>query len=31
MTSVGSGVAQAVLAQVGAPVRPPHCPGTPGC
>jgi hypothetical protein len=31
MTSVGSGVAQAALAEVGAPVRPPHCPGTPGC
>jgi hypothetical protein len=31
MTSVGSGVAQAVLAKVGAPVRPPRCPGTPGC
>ena len=31
MTSVGSGVAQAVLARVGPPVRPPHCPGTPGC
>ena len=31
MTSVGTGVAQAVLARVGAPVRAPHCPGTPGC
>ena len=31
MTSVGSGVAQAVLAKVGAPVPAPHCPGTPGC
>jgi SAM-dependent methyltransferase len=31
MMSVGSGVAQAVLSQVGAPVKAPHCPGTPGC
>ena len=31
MTSVGNGVAQAVLAEVGAPVPAPHCPGTPGC
>jgi len=31
MTSVGSGVAQAALAEVGAPVSPPRCPGTPGC
>jgi hypothetical protein len=31
MTSVGSGVAQAVLAEVGAPAPPPRCPGTPGC
>jgi hypothetical protein len=31
MTSVGDGVAHAVLAQVGAPVPAPHCPGTPGC
>ena len=31
MTSVGSGVAQAVLGEVGARVRAPHCPGTPGC
>ena len=31
MTSVGSGVAQAVLAEVGAPTPPPRCPGTPGC
>jgi hypothetical protein len=31
MRSVGSGVAQTVLAQVGAPVPPPRCPGTPGC
>ncbi len=31
MTSMGSGVAQAVLAKVGAPLPAPHCPGTPGC
>jgi hypothetical protein len=31
MTSVGRGVAQAVLAQVGAALPSPHCPGTPGC
>ena len=31
MTGVGTGVAQAVLAEVGAAVAPPHCPGTPGC
>jgi hypothetical protein len=31
MTGVGRGVAQAVLAEVGASVSPPHCPGTPGC
>jgi SAM-dependent methyltransferase len=31
MTGAGSGVAQAVLAEVGAAVSPPHCPGTPGC
>jgi hypothetical protein len=31
MTRVGTGVAQAVLARVGAPVPAPHCPGTPGC
>jgi len=31
MTGVGSGVAQAVLTEVGAAVAPPHCPGTPGC
>jgi SAM-dependent methyltransferase len=31
MTSAGTGVAQAVLAEVGAPVPPPRCPGTPGC
>jgi hypothetical protein len=31
MTSVGLGVARAVLAAVGAPVPTPHCPGTPGC
>jgi hypothetical protein len=31
MTAVGSGVAQAALAEVGAPQRAPHCPGTPGC
>jgi hypothetical protein len=31
MTSVGLGVAQAVLAAVAKPVPTPHCPGTPGC
>lgn len=31
MTSVGVGVAQAVLTQIDAPVRQPACPGTPGC
>jgi SAM-dependent methyltransferase len=31
MKSVGSGVAQAVLSEVGASVKAPHCPGTPGC
>jgi SAM-dependent methyltransferase len=31
MRSVGTGVAQAVLSGVGAPVKAPHCPGTPGC
>jgi hypothetical protein len=31
MASVGTGVAQAVLSEVGAPVKAPHCPGTPGC
>jgi hypothetical protein len=31
MTAVGSGVAQAALAEVGAPQPAPHCPGTPGC
>ena len=31
MTSMASGVAQAVLAKVGAPLPAPHCPGTPGC
>jgi hypothetical protein len=31
MSRAGSGVAEAVLAKVGAPVPPPHCPGTPGC
>ena len=31
MTSVGLGVARAVLAAVAPPVPTPHCPGTPGC
>jgi hypothetical protein len=31
MTSVGLGVARAVLAAVAPPVSPPRCPGTPGC
>jgi hypothetical protein len=31
MASVGVGVARAVLAAVGKPPAPPHCPGTPGC
>ena len=31
MTAVGDGVAQAALAEVGAPQPAPHCPGTPGC
>jgi hypothetical protein len=31
MTSVGQGVAHAVLAAVARPVPTPHCPGTPGC
>jgi hypothetical protein len=31
MASVGAGVAQAVLSEVGASVKAPHCPGTPGC
>jgi len=31
MTSAGTGVARAVLAELAAPVPPPHCPGTPGC
>lgn len=31
MTSLGKGVAQAVLGKVGASVPAPHCPGTPGC
>jgi hypothetical protein len=31
MMAVGSGVAQAALAEVGAPQPAPHCPGTPGC
>jgi SAM-dependent methyltransferase len=31
MKSVGTGVAQAVLSGVGAPVKAPHCPGAPGC
>jgi SAM-dependent methyltransferase len=31
MTTAGAGVAQAVLSEVGASVKAPHCPGTPGC
>ena len=31
MTSVGRGVARAVLGAVAPPVPTPHCPGTPGC
>jgi hypothetical protein len=31
MTAVGTGVAQAALAAVGAPQPAPRCPGTPGC
>jgi hypothetical protein len=31
MTTLGGGVAQAVLTEVGAPQPAPHCPGTPGC
>jgi hypothetical protein len=31
MTTMASGVAQTVLAKVGAPLPAPHCPGTPGC
>jgi hypothetical protein len=31
MTSVGLGVARAVLSAVAPPVATPHCPGTPGC
>ena len=31
MTAAGAGVAQAVASQVGKPVPPPQCPGTPGC
>jgi hypothetical protein len=31
MTTMASGVAQVVLAKVGAPRPAPHCPGTPGC
>jgi hypothetical protein len=31
MTSAGAGVARAVGAVLAAPVRAPHCPGTPGC
>ena len=31
MTGLGAGVAQAVVSVLGAPVPPPHCPGTPGC
>ena len=31
MTAVGSGAAQAALAEVGATQPAPHCPGTPGC
>lgn len=31
MTSLGAGVAGAVQARLAAPLRLPHCPGTPGC
>lgn len=31
MTSLGAGVAGAVIKTLAAPVRQPHCPGTPGC
>ena len=31
MTTMASGVAQTVLAKIGAPRPAPHCPGTPGC
>jgi len=31
MTTLATGVAQVVLAKVGAPLPVPHCPGTPGC
>jgi hypothetical protein len=31
MTAAGAGVAHAVASQVGKPVPPPHCPGTPEC
>ena len=31
MTSAGAGVARAVQSVLGAPVRSPGCPGTPGC
>jgi hypothetical protein len=31
MTSLGQGVARAVLSAVARPVAAPHCPGTPGC
>ncbi len=31
MTSIGLGVAQAVVSRLAAPVQQPHCPGTAGC
>jgi hypothetical protein len=31
MTSLGTGVRQAVVSLLGGPVAAPHCPGTPGC
>ncbi len=31
MTAAGAGVARAVASEVGRPVPPPNCPGTPGC
>jgi hypothetical protein len=31
MTSMGQGVAQAVGKVLAGPMKPPHCPGTPGC
>lgn len=31
MTSVGAGLARAIVSVLGAPVPPPRCPGTPGC